>query len=342
MITRPNGKRRSSQQTFRRRLIIFRALLKQAHTSDDLIRLVNHELDQDGYPQAASIALKHDLDALKQEYGCDIRFDRSNRTYQLNSVGEFAILELNDEHLEALKFLDTNYPEEHMLAAFVNIQSLLRKIRMILADSNIVPRQSSLKIRTPGKQHKPFDHQTLRTVKRAVDQKQQLKFSYTSNFEISDAREHTVAPYELFMRDGHMYLDAVLLHVNTPGHADVNTTIEYRLDRIVRRTARMLPTLIPAERPPQARYQLCYTIDAEVARRRDLATFFNDSEVTYHDDGTATVTAVVSNLWTTRQILLRYGGTCKVQSPPELVNMFRDTIKAMQAKYADDGADTPS
>jgi predicted DNA-binding transcriptional regulator YafY len=342
MTTRPNGKRRSSQQTFRRRLIIFRALLKQAHTTDTLIRLVNQELEQDGYPSAASIALKHDLDALKQEYGCDIRFDRSNRTYQLNSVGDFAILELNDEHLEALKFLDTNYPEEHMLAAFVNIQSLLRKIRMLLVDPSMLPRQSSLKIRTPGKQHKPFDHQTLRAVKRAVDQKQQLRFSYTSNFEISESREHTVAPYELFMRDGHMYLDAVLLHVNTPGHADVNTTIEYRLDRIVRRTARVLPTLIPPERPPQARYQLCYTIDAAVARRRDLATFFNDSEITYHEDGTATVTAIVSNLWTTRQILLRYGGTCRVQSPPELVAMFRDTITAMQAKYADEDTSTPT
>ncbi len=333
MNQRPSGRRRSSQQTFRRRLLIFRALFKSPQSNNDLIKLINEELGQDGYPSAASIALKHDLDALKHEYNCDITFDRINKTYSMANVGEFALLDLADEHLEALKFLDTNYPDDHMLAAFVNIQGLLRKIRMLLAPTAETNKPSALTILMPGKQQKMFDQSTLRVVKRAVDNKQQLMFEYTSNFELVAPRRHTVAPYGLFMRDGHMYLDAVLLQVTPSGHALPNTSIEYRLDRIVRRSARILPSVIPAQRPPQPKYTLIYHLDADVARRRDLATFFNDSQIMYHDDGSATVTAIVNNLWTTRQILLRYGGACRVESPPELVQLFQQTIRDMLNKY---------
>jgi predicted DNA-binding transcriptional regulator YafY len=109
--------------------------------------------------------------------------------------------------------------------------------------------------------------------------------------------------------------------------------VEYRLERIVRKTAQLLPTMIPAKRPAQPTYRLVYKLDAAVARRKDLATFFPDSQITYHDDDTATVEAVVTNLWTTRQVLLRYGGACVVIEPPELIEMFRETAREIAAKY---------
>lgn len=328
-----SGRRRSSKQTFRRRIVIFRTLFSQPSTAEELIHAVNVELAQDGYPAAATMALKHDLDALKREFGCEISFDRNLKTYTLHSVGDFAILDLSRESLEALAFLETNFPEDNMLSAFINVQKLLRQVRMLLPQSVTANIPSIFKLHNPIRPNKAFDNQTLRTVKRAIENNQQLRFMYMSNFELKEARRHTVAPYGLFMRDGHMYLDAVLMSVEPTGHALPLTSVEYRLERIVKKSAQLLPVMNPPERPPQPRYHLVYKLDPVVARRRDLATFFNDSHIEYHDDGSAIITAVVDNLWTTRQVLMRYGGTCEVLSPPELVAMFRDTITQMAHKY---------
>jgi hypothetical protein len=334
MPPRKNGLRRSSATTFRRRLIIFRRLFRADCGASELIEAVNLELNHDGYPPAATMALKHDLDALKHEYNCTIRFNRKTSCYQLQKVGDFAILDLPNESLDALNFIDKNFPDDNVLAAFINVQKLLRQIKMLIPDE-VKPRNGiPLTFRNPGKQINEVDKRTYQVIRKAIDNKQMLAFDYTSNFELHDSRRHTVAPYEVFFRDGHAYLDAVVHAVSPAGHVVANDTVEYRLDRMTRGSTRMLPTNIPPVRPPQTRYPLVYTLGPEVARRRDLAAFFNETEITYNDDGSATVAAIVSNLWTTRQILLRYGSACVVSSPPELVQMFRDTIAQMATKYS--------
>jgi hypothetical protein len=55
------------------------------------------------------MALKHDLDALKHEYNCTIRFDRKTNCYKLFRVGDFAILDLPNESFDALSFIDKNF-----------------------------------------------------------------------------------------------------------------------------------------------------------------------------------------------------------------------------------------
>jgi hypothetical protein len=108
MPPRKNGLRRSSATTFRRRLIIFRRLFRSDCSASELIESVNLALNHDGYPPAATMALKHDLDALKHEYNCVIRFDRKTNCYKLLGVGDFAILDLPSESLDALNFIDKN------------------------------------------------------------------------------------------------------------------------------------------------------------------------------------------------------------------------------------------
>ena len=61
------GIKRSSWLTFRRRLLLVRTLLRSAASGDALITTVNAELGEQGYPDAAAAALKHDFDALKGE-----------------------------------------------------------------------------------------------------------------------------------------------------------------------------------------------------------------------------------------------------------------------------------
>ncbi len=47
------------------------------------------------------------------------------------------------------------------------------------------------------------------------------------------------------------------------------------------------------------------------------------------------MTATVTNLWQTRQVLLRYGDACVVHEPPELVALFAKTARGLGAIYGD-------
>jgi len=70
--------------------------------------------------------------------------------------------------------------------------------------------------------------------------------------------------------------------------------------------------MLPKERPQPPLYTLRYELTPAVARRRDVASYFEDTMISYHEDGSATVTASVSNLWEARQTLLRYGESCTI------------------------------
>lgn len=95
----------------------------------------------------------------------------------------------------------------------------------------------------------------------------------------------------------------------------------------------ILPAVLPPERIPTPRYHIRYTLAPQIARRRDVASYFPDTRIAYHADGSATVTAVVTNLWQTRQILLRYGDGCVVLEPPELIELFAQTARGLNAIY---------
>jgi predicted DNA-binding transcriptional regulator YafY len=174
----------------------------------------------------------------------------------------------------------------------------------------------------------------LTTVKQAIDERRELEFKYWSTFDVDAPRQHRVAPYGIFFRpEGHAYLDATLLEVKPAGSATIHAAVDYRLDRIVPGTARVLPRMLPPTRPQPRSYPLCYRLLAVVARRRDVATYFPNTHIVYHDDGSATITATITNLWQTRQILLRYGTACEVLEPPELIALFRQTAEGLGEIY---------
>src|SRR5262245_57805350 len=102
MTRQRGGTKRSSWLTFPRRLLLVRGPASSAA----LIAAVQAELGDEGYPPAAASALKHDLDALKAEYGCAIAYQRERGVYALTDLGELALLDLRAECMEALAFLD--------------------------------------------------------------------------------------------------------------------------------------------------------------------------------------------------------------------------------------------
>ncbi len=332
------GTKRSSWLTFRRRLILVRTLLRAPAGKDDLIATVQHELGDEGYPTSTASALKNDLDALKQEYGCQIRFYRRSRCYVLEDLGEMALLDLPDDCLEALSFLDASFPSENDISAYAGVRALLDRILKLLP----VPRQEqysrarhALSMQLPGASTGRIDPGVLLVVRRAINQRRELSFAYRSNAVEHPTTQHRVAPYEIyFSAEGHAYLDATMLDVS-PRHpaAAIPSTIPYRMDRIVAGSATVLPSVLPKERIKPHTYTVRYTLAPIVARRRDVSAYFPNTDITYHDDGSATVCATVTNLWQTRQILLRYGPACEVLEPPELIAMFCDTVTGMHAIY---------
>jgi hypothetical protein len=91
--------------------------------------------------------------------------------------------------------------------------------------------------------------------------------------------------------------------------------------------------MLPPQRVQPRSFVLRYWLHPAVARRRDVAAYFPSTQLAYHDDGSATVMATVTNLWQTRQILLRYGDACQVLDPPELIALFRATARGLSALY---------
>jgi predicted DNA-binding transcriptional regulator YafY len=336
MTSPGGGTKRSSWLTFRRRLLLVRALLRGPATSAELIAAINTELGEQGYPEAAAAALKHDFDALKGEYGCQITYDRAGRRYQLIELGELALLDLPDAAMEALAFLEASFPAGGDLPDHAHLRELLERIVLLLPPARQAQhrkRRSALRLGI-GAGGGRIDAGVLTQVKQAITARRELRFAYLGNADHTAPRTHRVAPYGITFRpEGHGYLDATLLDVTPPGGETQHAVIDYRLDRIVAGSVEILPTMLPPLRPAPRSYALRYTLAPPVARRRDVAAYFPNTQITYHEDGSADVAATITNLWQARQILLRYGDACTVHGPPELVALFRRTAEGLMRIY---------
>jgi predicted DNA-binding transcriptional regulator YafY len=337
-MTNRGGTKRSSWLIFRRRLSLIRMLLRGPHTREELIAAVNQDMQGEGYVGDTASALKHDLDALKDEYGCRVVYQRASKRYALEDLGDLALLDLPDTSLEALAFLEASFPEGAALPEHASIRDLLDRVLLLLPAERREQqrgRRAILSLQISDSPASRIEPSVVATVKRAILQRQELSFAYRSPRADGATIQHRVAPYEIVFRpEGHVYLDATLLEV-TPRDpaAPIPSPVHYRLDRMVPGSLEILPTVLPPIRPQPPAYPLRYRLSAEVARRRDVATHFPSAAIDYHDDGSATVTAVTTNLWQARQTLLRYGPACTVLEPVELVELFRSAIREMAANY---------
>lgn len=322
--------------TFRRRLLLVRMLLREPMSSTKLIEAMQSELGADGYPAAAASALKHDLDALKIEYGCRITFDRSTGRYVLEDLGKLALLDLPTPCMEALAFLEASFPSGLALAEHANIRELLARVVMTIpAEHKEEYRQrSAMVLHLSGKSPGRIDPVVNKTVRRAIKRRQEVAFRYWSTLDVDQPRYHRVAPYRIFRPEGQGdILDATLLEVMPLAGETIHDTVHYRLERIVPGTVEILPNAIPPERIEPPTLNLRYRLFPSAVRQHDVTSYFPDTQISYTEDGSAMVTATITNLWQTHQILLRYGSGCEVLEPPELVEMFRTSIRELAELY---------
>ena len=67
--------------------------------------------------------------------------------------------------------------------------------------------------------------------------------------------------------------------------------------------------------------------------RNGVSRHFDAQHVDLHADGSATVTARITDLFDARRILLSYGENCTVLEPPELVKQMRTVAADFSRKY---------
>ena len=334
MARRSGGIKRSSWVTFRRRLFLVRQLLRAPASAEELITKVQTELGENGYPANAAAALKHDLDSLKGEYDCRIVYRRDQGKYVIVDLGELALLDPPQQSLEALALLDASYPAGTGNPVHAHIRALLDQVIQMLpnrAQAQLQSRRGAGRQRVRGGR---IDANVLAAVRQAIEERRELAFRYWGLNDGEAPRRHRVAPYGIFFRNsGHTYLDATLIEVQPPGSEQLFAALDYRLDRIVPGTAQVLPTPLPPERPKARTWTLRYRLHPDVARGEDVAALFPDTRIEYGDDGSALVSATISNLSIARDVLLRYGDRCRVIDPPELIDMIRETVDAMGSLY---------
>lgn len=334
MARRSGGIKRSSWVTFRRRLFLVRQLLRAPANAEELISRVQTELGANGYPANAAAALKHDLDSLKGEYDCRIVYRRDQGKYVIVDLGELALLDPPPQSLEALALLDASYPAGSGHTTHAHIRALLDQVTHMLPRRTQALLQTRRSVARSKVSAGRIDSNVLATVRQAIEEKHEIAFRYWGLNDGEAPRRHRVAPYGIFFRNnGHTYLDATLLEVQPAGSEQLFTALDYRLDRIVPGTVQILPASLPPERPSARTFTLRYWLHPDVAQQGEVVSFFPNTRVEYGDDGSAIVTATISNLSIARDVLLRHGDRCRVIEPPELIDMIRETIDAMSALY---------
>jgi predicted DNA-binding transcriptional regulator YafY len=333
-MARSGGIRRDSRIATQRRLDLVRRLLRGPATADMLIADLRASLGDDIYPPDARAALRHDIAALRETFGCAFFF-RPSEGYFLTSLGTLTLLDLDDEELDALALLFAAI-DEGAVPRTPQLVRLRNRLRALMPEKNrtdlpaIVPSpRLDLPIHTSG----AVDALIARL--RPVLGKTEITFQYRSPYTPSDELEqHHVAPYELFQRDGYTYLEAYCIESSLPKLR--GRYIPYRLDRIVLRSLRRLARQLPPVRYARRSYRLRYELAPAVAGRRDIALWFAGSTCTYDALGGAVVEACITDLWYARNVLLRYREHCRVLEPPELIVMIRESIERMAALYTMD------
>ncbi|PDW04671.1 helix-turn-helix transcriptional regulator [Candidatus Viridilinea mediisalina] len=332
---RRGGTKRDSWRTFHRRLFLVRRLVRGPADAPTLMADTRAFFNQAGdaediYPPDARTALRHDLAALREEFGCTI--DRVGGCFYLSDYGRLALLDLPDDDLEALAFL-LSWFDDSSLPYATSVAALLDRIVALLPPERrqVVDRDDGMVRLELPRPSRSLEPETLARVRRALG-RQQISFAYRSTFASDDRVViHRVAPYKIIFRDGHNYLDAYCIDC---GDASIAPHYQlYRMERIVADSIQILPNVLPPLTPPRPRYRLHYTLSAAVARQRDIALWFQPSDVHFLPDGSAEIHAECNNLWQARQILLRYREHCVVHEPPELVAMIRESIRGMAEAY---------
>lgn len=321
----------STERANKRRLALLALLHHRPHRYDELIAALDKEklFSYDHASDAAVIArqqryqFRNDIQALRK-LSCDIRCDRRSHCYIWHN-SPFG-LALTQEQLTTFALLLNTFNETIMLHA-EEIKALLgffvarlpAEQQKQLADHRYA---FSIDLHETT-DYRNADPINVQRVERAIERSQQLKFAYCSP-RTGKERTHLVEPRPLVFEHGHVYLYG--------WSPDSGKELRFRLDYILPGSAEVLPRRIAQSRPSPVSYNLRYQLSPVIARN-SVSQHFPGQQVEAHQDGSATVTARITDLFEARRILLSYGENCTVLEPPELVKQMRAVATDFAKKY---------
>jgi predicted DNA-binding transcriptional regulator YafY len=320
-----------TERAFRRRFALLVHLHISPRSRDELLRLLDQEhlflydraTDAENIARQQRYQFRHDLAALRS-LKCKIDYDRHQKTYSWHN-SPFG-LSLDLAQLTTFATLLDTFTDTTILHAN-EIQNLLTFFLSRL------PIEQQIQL---GKHMKAFridlqettdysnaDPKTIKTVELAIRQGRRLQFSYCSPRDGKE-RCHVIEPYPLIFERGHVYLKG--------WSVDYEKELPFRLDYILPGTATVLPTSIAPHRSTARSYTLRYRLSAVIARN-SVSEHFADQHIERHEDGSATITAQITDLFTALRTLISYREHCIVLEPAELVAQMRDCAEKLYEIY---------
>lgn len=172
---------------------------------------------------------------------------------------------------------------------------------------------------------------TIEIIVKAISQRQQIQFGYTSLQQRPLQHEH-VDPYYIVHQDGHLYLVGY--------NHEAEKVLEYRVDRIHPTTIRMQPTMIDVVRRRHP-IEFQYWIDGSIARgglsHRWLSQTIEREEAYVDEQGKqrrkVLVRARAYSEWRIIQQLHKYGDKIELVSPPALREKMRQEVESIYRLY---------
>ena len=174
---------------------------------------------------------------------------------------------------------------------------------------------------------------TIDVLEKAILERQQISFEYTAVRSKQGPITHNhIDPYYIVHMEGHFYL---IGYSN-----EINTFIEYRIDRIMSDSVEILPQMIDTIRK-RPMVEFSYWIDGDIARlglsERWLTQTTEREEVYVDSEGQekrrVLVRAKAHNEWRVIQQLLKYGDQVELIEPAYLREQMRQVVAHMMSFY---------
>lgn len=330
------AKRGSEWVSFLRVLAILKRLMEGPATSEELIQSVLETVGADAYPSAPSArqaAFKHDRANLKKRLGVDHVWDPKTNSYVLNDAGPYGRVRLSPPMLRALAILSRQY--DNAVGELAGVRDLVQQIIGWLSP------QMRLQIEAASEEwildfEQDVDRSVIpprvkETIERALRQHRKLTFNYLSPRRADQKPVfHEVAPYEVRLQDGHLYLRGYSLKPGLQGEMPfLRFRISYILDDD---RLSVSPTKVEVRHREPPRFLVHYWLAPEIGRG-EISHRFPEMQITRNEDGSAEVRAVTDDVWDAARTLLAYGDKCIVLGGVDLLQEMRKIVAGMARNY---------
>ncbi|RMD60988.1 WYL domain-containing protein, partial [Candidatus Parcubacteria bacterium] len=272
---------------------------------------------------------ENDMRRLREHFLLDIRYDRSSREYDIESVW-MPLVDLSDENLQTLAWLQEEFgPDSPQHEA---VSQLIDRIRLLLGvqrAAEVARRRWLLSLGLKQRDEHQISQEVWERLQRALHRHCLVEFSYASPQQSDSVpRRHTVEFYRApYFEEGHYYIRGYCRHTEGPlGRYNMHRYFDYRVDRISE--LRLLPDKLGPEPPRARRYGVKYELAPRIARKGiSRSRWIQIEDVQMMEDGRALVSGTTEDIFRARQFLMRYREHCRVLGGPELLLAMRETVR---------------